>query len=153
MGQSWIEQQRRHSSWECRGRKETTSQRPGLCGVSGSKTDGMGSCEEQAKAVPPLSWDGGRDWRVQSVSRVGMRVTRVHQSGTFHTHHTWENPDVWLSCLPWVLSTAKSSIWGSKELFSEQKTKIHISIQIGNQPLWGIGDLYDTGIYLQEFDV
>lgn len=48
---------------------ETMSQSPELCGVSGTKTDGMGSCEEQAEASCPLSWDGSRGWSFESTGR------------------------------------------------------------------------------------
>ena len=77
---------------------------------------------------------------------------RVLSSENLHTHHTWENPDLWLGCPPLLAWASSSSVWHSKECSLEQNPQIDVSIQ--NE--WGSTslrnkELHDT--HLQEFNV
>lgn len=45
--------------------------------MSGSKTDGMESCEEQAKATSPLSWEGSHGWSFQIQESTGCSRQRT----------------------------------------------------------------------------
>lgn len=56
---------------------ETASWTSGFCGASGSKMDGVGSCEEQAKATCPLCWEGSRGWSFQSEGSTGCSRQRA----------------------------------------------------------------------------
>lgn len=122
MGQSCIgsELQRRCSTWKYRGRMKITSQRPEFCGMSHGQTDEIGSCEKKAKAA---CWDESHDQSFQNAREVAVRSKRMCQSENFHTYGPRQNPDIWLSYLPLVLSATNSSVWCSKEASSEQKNK------------------------------